>query len=372
MSLNRRVSVALVVLGLVGCASAGGRQGGRGAANARTLPAGPPMASNAWPVRTAEYVDLWLHGFAMVTGDTSHIPLFDRGYRDRMLALRHTRNVYTSLDANQERLSRGFVDNPALVNSEFIVFQFQTFQQLVEVGTLFVQNEGYPPSITDAHLQRLVALLQQNFRSVSDRDWLRVFLQSLQDEQSRFYQAYWTAEQASHAVARQTVDSMWMNTYRAKFARFLRPERLGDGSFILSFPLGGEGRSVTDAQLGNAVAVLFPATPAVAVDAMYAFAHEVVDNVTTLAIAANLTPAERRAGGGAQLYGATADVRAGALLLQRIAPELVQGYMRFYMETAKVTVPAGDVAAAFAVAFPIPDAIRNGIEYQLGLALGGI
>ncbi|HTR77261.1 MAG TPA: hypothetical protein VMH39_04100 [Gemmatimonadaceae bacterium] len=369
MPLIRKSLLALVLVWVAACSQA--TRGEARSPRGQPVLTSAPIPPNAWPIRSSEYVDLWLHGFAMLTGDTSHVPLFERGYRDKMLAIRHQRNIYTLLDANQERLSRGFVDNPALVNAEFAIFQFNSFEQVVQVGTLFIQNEGYPPGFIDARTEHLLSVFQQGFKTVADRDWLRVFLQSLQDEQTRFYAAYWTSEETARSAARQTLDSMWTATYRARFFRYLRPARLADGSFILSLPLGGEGRSVTDPQYGNAVAVTFPASPATAVDAIYVFAHEVIASVSGESVSKHATPAEVKSG-AAERYGPAADVRGGALLLQRVAPELVQGYMRYYMEVAAANPPAGDLTSAFAATFPISDAIRNGIEYQLGLMLGGI
>src|SRR4051812_1683974 len=67
-----------------------------------------PNAPIGWPVRTAEYVDIWLHGFAMVSPDTSRVPLFERGYRARLQEVRRQRNITTALDANMPTLSAGF------------------------------------------------------------------------------------------------------------------------------------------------------------------------------------------------------------------------------------------------------------------------
>ena len=307
----------------------------------------------------------------MVIGDTSHVPLFERGYRDRMLALRHTRNVYTSLDANQERLSSGFVDNPALVNAQFLIFQFTSFDQLVELGNLFVQSEGYPPrhhrrSHPTTH-RRLAAEFPIGGRPRLVPDLLAgpsrravPVLPGLLDGRASVAREY--SAGGGYAFG---------STPIAQSSRgFLRPERLGDGSFILSLPLGGEGRSVTDPQLGNAVAVLFPTTPATAIEAVYAFAHEVTDNVTNLAFTANARTTDRRAvppppgtPSIAQLYGATADVRAGALLLQRIAPELVQGtcdtiWRRSKRPFQRVTSPP-----------PLPPHFRFPTPFEMGSSI---
>src|SRR5258708_13698501 len=57
-------------------------------------PAGPaPMVQTTWPARTKEHVDLWLHSYAMLTTDTTLIPYFTRGYRDRASGIRRQPGV---------------------------------------------------------------------------------------------------------------------------------------------------------------------------------------------------------------------------------------------------------------------------------------
>src|SRR4051812_9878417 len=100
MKATRIVSL-LVGASLIGCASGGGPE-----------PSGPaPSTSNnpaaVWPIRTAEYVDVWLHLYAMVSTDTTKVPLFTRNYRTMMSKVRSDRNVTTSLDANRATLEAG-------------------------------------------------------------------------------------------------------------------------------------------------------------------------------------------------------------------------------------------------------------------------
>lgn len=71
--LRRPALAVLLGVAVLGCA---GPQ--RASDSLRPVTAGP-----RWPVKTREHVDLWLHGFALLTDDTAAVPLFDRGYRDR-------------------------------------------------------------------------------------------------------------------------------------------------------------------------------------------------------------------------------------------------------------------------------------------------
>ena len=363
-----RTVIALVSIAVVAaCASTGVGSGG---------PATPTAGSGVlsgdaeWPTSTREHVDLWLHGYALLTADTARVPFFERGYRSRMRALKTQRNVLTNLDANADQLSSRFLANPSLVNGQFLPLYFSSFEQIQQVVNLYLQSGGDPRAATDASLQQYFAVLSGSFPSGPDRDWLRLFVQSLADESARFYHDYWTAEQRAHTPTRQAVDSVW-RVYRPRLRRFLTNTQQENGEFILSLPLDGEGRSTSASKRENAVTVGFPDTPETAIEAVYVFAHEVVNAITNTAIADNTSPAEQRSGATGR-YAANATVRAGALLLQRAIPELGPNYMRFYLRAAGLTAPTGDPITAFAAAFPIPDAVRDAIARQLDVVLGGI
>jgi hypothetical protein len=353
-----------------GCAGVGVPASG-GTATPRTSGGDVARVDQGWSVSTREHVDLWLHGFPMLTADTSRVPLFQRGYRQRMTSLKRQRNAFTALDANQEKLSARFAANPSLVNAQFVALYFPSLEEIVTATNYFIQAGGNPQRASDPTVQQEIALLAANFPSAADRDWLRLFVQGLQDESSRFYHAYWNTEQQSHTTVRAEIETRWRNDYYAKFRRFLANTQQAAGELILSFPLDGEGRTINDAKRANAIAVSFPETQATALEAMYVFAHEAVGNVAATAITDNVTPAEQRSGVTAR-YQANGAVRGGALLLQRVAPELAQGYMRYYLRSAAVAVPSGDASAAFAAAFSLPDSIRDAISRQIEAVLGGI
>ena len=92
--------------------------------------------------------------------------------------------------------------------------------------------------------------------------------------------------------------------------------------------------------------------------------------MASTAIDDNTTPADQRAGKTAR-YEQSAAVRAGALLLERVLPSAVPGYMRYYLQTAGRPAP-NDPRAAFASVFAVPDAINDAIARQIEVILGGI
>ena len=366
-----QASIAIVgafAVAVNGCAPA--TSGGAGGPTT-TSPGDVAQRDQGWPPVTREHVDLWLHGFAMLTSDTARVPFFQRGYRQRMLDQRRRANAYTSLDANQERLSARFTSNPSLVNAQFVAMYFPSFQEIVNATEFVIRAQGDPRASNDPTIQAEIAVLAANFPTAADRDWLRLFVQALQDESNRFYHSYWSAEQQTRSAARAELESRWRETYYPKFRRFLSNTQQGSGELILSLPLDGEGRTINDSKRANAIAVTFPESPATAMEAIYVFAHEVVNKVAEIAITDNITPNEQRSGVAAR-YSASGTVRGGALLIQRVAPELLDGYMRYYLRSIGSTAQAGAVTTAFAAAFPLPDAIRDAIARQIDAVLGGI
>jgi hypothetical protein len=338
-------------------------------------PALPPTGSatqqRSWRIGTEEHVDLWLHGFAMLTSDTGHVPFFLRGYRQEMTNLKRQRNVFTNLDANREQLQQRFVANPALTNAQFLAMYFSSFQEIVNATDLFIRANGDPRAASDPMMQQEIAMLAALFPTQADRNWARLFVQSLQDESTRFYHAYWVDQQSVRGAAYAQFNQQWASQYYPKLARFLNNTQQGAGELILSLPLGGEGRTVNNGKQANAIAVEFPRTPETEYNALFGFVHEAVANLVADAIKDNTTPAQQRAG-NTDAYTGNGAVRGGALLLERVAPDLLPAYERYYLATLGRTAPSGDPRATFESVFPLPAPILNAVRLGIETALGGI
>jgi hypothetical protein len=361
----RTIGIALCLGAVVGCTRAVSTGTGTGTTTAPTQPATP---AQVWPVLTRSHVDLWLHGYAMLLRDTAKTPVFRRGYRDRIQAIKAQRNISTLLDANRERLQTRLSLSPSLANGQFAPLYFRDFAQMQEVIGLFLQVDGNPASTNDPALRQYFAVLASSFGSGADRDFLRTFSESLEDERRRFYQEYWTSEHGSRLNLVRGADSIWQATYRLRLQRFLNNTQQGNGEFILALTLGGEGRTVNFSSRQNAVAVTLPEQDPR--EAIYVFAHEVVGSIVATAVNDNTTPNDQRAGVSAG-YVLTGAVRGGLMLLQRAAPELAAGYTRYYLGQAGLPV-TGDIDARLAANFPLPEAIRAAIDRQLEVVLGGI
>ena len=117
----------------------------------------------------------------------------------------------------------------------------------------------------------------------------------------------------------------------------------------------------------------FPDGPANAAEAVYVFAHEAVGPIANAAVGDNTPPSEKRSG-VADRYSSAAAVRGGLLLLERTAPELADGYARYYLRVAKVpgSESSPNPRAQLATAFPLPEGLRDALGRQLEVVLGGI
>ena len=363
------VSAALLVL--TACASGGG--GGESAPTTQQPAAGGQAAQpGAWGIRTREHVDLWLHGFGMLTDDTARVPWFRRGYRDEMVVLKNRANVTTLLDANRDRLRARFAANRDLpINGQFVALYFGNWNQVKEAADIFLRAEGNPQRAGDQATARAIALFAQSFPAAADRDWLRLFLQSLDDESSKYYHSYWLSEQRERAPALARLDSLWQRVHRPRLQSFLNNTQQPNGHFVLSLPLNGEGRTIKSGDNQNIVTVAYPATPADAEVSLYVFAHEVAGQLAATAVSDNITPSERRSGAGERLQSAAA-VRAGYQLLARMDAALAPGYAQYYLRAVNAASGTGTAEARLTAAFPLPDAISQAIVRQLDIVLGGI
>jgi hypothetical protein len=339
----------------------------------------PPTASASpavrWPVRTLPALDLWLHAFALLSNDSAQaptVPLYARGYRDSILAVKHRGNVLTSLDANQSVLVEGLAKRGGYLDAQFIPFEFATWADFQRAGDLFIQVQGDPRRAGSREAQLSLVPFASVFSTASDREWLRLFLAGVADEQARFYDAELSRVARERRDVITAVDSLWQHVYRAKFDRFLSNSGQRQGELVLTLPVGGEGRTSTTRAQRTMVAVPFPARAAEARQALYVLAHELTGTLVGPVITDNVTPAEQRAG-TASRYVSMGQVISGALLLARVAPDLREGYQRYYLTQVGVKIPAGaDIAALFDSTFPLPQAIRDALGKQLDLVLGGI
>ena len=350
------------------CATAGGPPAAGGPINRPGRSA--DSAQVVWPVRTQFHVDLWLHGFAMIQDDTTTVPFFRRGYKAEMNDLKRRANVTTLLDTNLQKLRARLVTNPSLVNAQFIPLYFSSFDELAQAADILYRSDGNPQAANSQQEAQLIQIMSGYFPAQPDRDWLRLFVQSVRDEDARFYRNYWNQQQGERADVFTSVNNLWQHTYRPRLQKFLNNSSQRSGEVVLSLPLDGEGRTLSTGKTQNTTVVTFPARLADAVDAIYVIAHELSGSIVATAVKDNVTPTDQRMG-LADRYIAAGSVRAGAMLLQKVSPDLVDGYARYYLRSANKSVGT-NATASLALAFPLPDQIRDAISRQIDVVLAGI
>ena len=113
-----RALYALTALALASCASSG-----PGEPLPSPTPAAGGQAGVLWPASTRAHIDLWLHGFALISDDTGRVPMFKRGYSARIAESKSRGNVQTSLDVNRDRLRARYSTNRVLLNAQFLAMR---------------------------------------------------------------------------------------------------------------------------------------------------------------------------------------------------------------------------------------------------------
>ncbi len=345
--------------------------GGCAGTQATAAPLRPVARGPQWPVKTREHVDLWLHGFALLSADSSTVPLFARDYRDHVTIEKNKRGVYTAFDSSRAALAATLRNRPVLEGAQFVALYFGTWEELRQAVDYFVQAEGDPSKAKNRQVQGIIAFLAQQFPRKEDREFAQRFMTALEGERAAFHHQWWLDEQRARTAALAAADSLWQSKWRPALQTYLNHTQQGNGDLIVSLVLGGEGRAVPAGDNASQYAVAWPTTPDSAEVLLFSFAHEAAGAVANVAVNDNLTPAQQRDGAGAKL-SATGLVRGGALLVERVDPALGERYARWYLKQAGKPVPASGALAALAIAFPMPDEMIASMKRQIELAFVGI
>ncbi len=332
-----------------------------------TRPGGP------WPIKTREHVDLWLHGFALLSDDTSQVPLFRKGYRDSMIVVRNVAQVATRLDTARVALQRTLATTSRLLNAQFYALHFTNFGTLRVSLQLLTQAKGDVKAVRDRDQAQLVALAANYFPTVPEREFAEQFSVGLESESQRFFHANWLETQRARAPVLARADSLWRTLWFPKMAGFLRGTQQRNAEIIVSAVVEGEGRTITtDPTAGASMVVTLPPSLDRTDEVLYGIVHEAVGTFAAAVVTENITPKQKSAGAGDRLQTAAA-LRAGLLLLQRTLPAEAEGYARFYLRVMGKPVPApGTAVAALEVAMPISAEILESMKTQLDLYLGGL
>ncbi len=333
-------------------------------------PGGDGPVVSGWGIATREHVDLWLHGFAMLQADSSLVPYFRLDYREAASEARRQGGTRTLLDANYDRLRQRTVDNPALVSAQFVALYFAGWDDLRTGVQRFLRDNGDVGAARTTETRRMYATLATYFPTNLDRDWLRIFVESLEDERSRFFSNYWRQQQSLRAPVRRAIEEQWNGGVGEAIGRFLTASNQRRGTVLLSIALGGEGRTLNVGRGDNFMTVTLPITGEDPREAFFVTAHEAVGTVSNQVVRDNSSAAQERSGESAG-WTSLAAVRGGAMLLAEVAPQMADDYKRYYLRLARQPT-SGDVDARFVATFNIPEQISTALERQVALILRGI
>jgi hypothetical protein len=330
----------------------------------RGIPVGPP----GWNLEIREHVDLWLHGYALLSPHETTLPFFRRGYRDEIAAAKARTNTFTLLDANADRLAPHLTSNPALVNGQFAPMYFPSWAELRDAIDALLRVDGNV-SRAGGGERRAVAILQRMFPTAADREWLRTFAISLDDERRKFYDAYWQDLQRGAMPAFSAADAALRSATTGPLRRYMVNANLTRGTVLMSLPLGGEGRAVLEGVERAHAAVPRPVHPDSGESVVFVFVHEIVG--PAVGTASREFTGELPRGLTADAYETSSLVRAGHYLLQRADPELAVRYARYYLGLTGRDA-GSDPSAALAAVFPLPSALESAVFAQVDEVWEGI
>ncbi len=326
--------------------------------------------SHGYRVTAREHVDLWLHGFALLQADSSLVPYFRLDYRRRVEDAKRRSGTRTQLDERAPDLTPQLSSYPSLTSAQFLPLYFVTWEEMLRGIQLFLRDGGDVRRAPNREMVRMYATLATYYPGAVEREWLRSFSAALDDERRRFFSSWWRAEQANRRPVFVAIASHWNGPYGVGISRFLRAGNQPEGMILLSMPLAGEGRTLSVSRTDNFLTVGFPSSGEDPLEALYVIAHESVGAAANLAVQDHTTPNDAQTGVTAR-WQSLAAVVGGSELLARVAPDIVEGYRRYYLRLARVT-PTGDTAKQFADIFALPPNLVAAVGQQIDNILGGI
>lgn len=329
-------------------------------------PAPPtPALSNEWRFTVDEHVALWYHGLALTDAGTTGnnpVPPYRAGYAGEVDAARRRAGGSSALGTNAAALGSRLESTGADAGLQFLPLYFASFDQIRQAVDVWNRAGGDPNRASDAQTQAVIAFLSQRFPSAQQRAAVVDFVTALDQERTAFFARWWQETQPS-ALAQES-EALW-RSLQPQMVAFLRYTDAGGGHATLVPALRGEGR----AESGRGVAVTAIGGRA-GEDARVIVGrviHELAYPIAAEAIGDAVAPARIREIGEETLVSRAA-VRAGAMVLERVAPELLGAYTDDYIRAA-----GGDPGRTTLIRqFPLPDELVEPLRSAVQLATAGI
>ena len=324
-------------------------------------PAQPtPALANEWRFTAEEHIALWYHGLAMADVGTTGgeaVPIYRAGYASEMQSARGraTSPVGATLGTRLE--SAGAADG-----LQFLPLYFDSWQQMRQAVDVWNQAGGDPNRASDAQTQAVIAFLSQRFGTSSQRAAVVEFVNALEQERASFFAAWWRDNAPTRLG--EEVQEVWRG-YQPRLTPFLRYTDAEGGHVALTPALRGEGR--VESAPGVAVAAIGGRSGDDPRAIVGRVVHELAYSIAAEAVQDAVAPARIREIGEDVLV-ARAAVRAGALVLERLAPDLLPAYTEDYIRAA-----GGDPARRTLVQqFDLPAELVTPLRDAVQIATAGI
>ncbi len=353
--MQNRPFAFLAILGLaLTTAACGG-----GASEPGTL---TPALANEWNFTAEEHVALWYHGLAVTDAGSiasAAVPYYRTGYATDIDAARRRISSSTALTTT---LGTRLESSGAIDGLQFLPLYFDSWEQMRQAVDVWRQAGGDPNRASDAQTQAVIAFLSQRFPNAAQRDAVLDFVSALEQERTSFFAAWWRETQPT-ALASEA-QALW-RTMQPNLTAFLRYNDAEGGHVALTPALRGEGRA--ESGRGVAVAAIGGRAgedPRVIVGRVI---HELSYSIAAEAVRDAVAPARIREIGEEVLVARAAE-RAGAMVLERLAPELLPAYREDYIRAA-----GGDPARRTLIQqFDLPNELVPELESIIQLATAGI
>lgn len=346
--------LAGILLLAAGCAGSGAPSDGAA-----------PVVTNEWRFAVDEHVALWYHGLALaavgVEADAP-VPIYRSGYREEVDAARRRVGSDTSPFAtNAAALGSRLASAGAADRVQFLPLYFESWTQLVQAVDVWRQAAG-DPARAQGEAAAVIAFLSGLFPNATQRAAVVEWVSALETERTSFFAAWWRDTQPT-ALARETED-VWRGVQPSLLA-FLRYNDATSGRVSLTPALAGEGR--LDTGRGFAIAAIGGRAGDDARVIVGRIVHELSYAVAAEATRDAVAPARIREIGEDVLV-ARAAVRAGALVLERTAPDLLPAYREYYLRA----VGADPARTSLADRYPLPQELVDALGSAVQLATAGI
>ncbi|HUF11990.1 MAG TPA: hypothetical protein VMN78_02695 [Longimicrobiales bacterium] len=324
-----------------------------------------PAGINEWRFGVDEHIALWYHGLALArVGEEpgAAVPIHRSDYDDVVTQARR-RGVGGSSPFAADPTAFGDRMEAAGVADglQFLPLYFGSWPQLAQAVDLWARAEGDPNRVA-AEAGPVVAFLSSRFPNATQRRAVAGWVQALETERTEFFGGWWRETQPTSLAAE--AEALWRGR-QPSLIHFLRYTDAGSGRVSLTPALRGEGR--VEAGRGVAVAAVGGRTGEDARVIIGRVIHELSYAIAAEATRDAVAPARIREIGEDVLV-ARAAVRAGALVLERLAPDLVAPYRDDYLRAAA----AEPARTTLAQQFPLPAELVEALESSVTLATAGI